>query len=214
MSNESVGSNFNSEVFAQTRQQTIEVVRLCASKIEAGMSEADGHAILQETLKSFNCERLWHPSKVRFAENTLKTFREISRPDITIQKGDVFFFDIGPVFKGHEGDYGETFVCGGGNHALTKNCKDIFDFTATAWKEKSLTGKDLYAVASKKAQEFGLELNLAMDGHRLGDFPHALHFKGGLPDHEGTPISGLWILEIHVRDPKTNRGAFYEDLLQ
>ena len=38
-----------------------------------------------------------------------------------------------------------------------------------------------------KSQEFELELNLSMDGHRIGSFPHGVHFKGGLAEVRLTP---------------------------
>lgn len=213
--NEAVGPQFDLKKFLQARSLAVKIVHECAQKIKAGMSEADGHALLKDLFEKNKSERLWHPTKVRFGVNTLKTFREISEPNIIIQDGDLFFFDIGPVFEGHEGDYGETFVCGQhSQNELAQAAQIVFAATAKAWKDQSLSGAGLYAFAAREAEKLGFELNLDMDGHRLGDFPHALHFKGGLPDHQGIPVADLWILEIHLRDRVKNRGAFFEDLLQ
>lgn len=213
-SNENVGNSFQIEKFLAARERSIAMVRDCAQKIRPGMSEEQGHQILKDALADHQCERLWHPSKVRFGVNTLKTFREKSEPDTLIQAGDLFFFDIGPVFDGHEGDYGETFVCEKGDSKLADAAQEVYQKSAKAWRESNLTGAALYKYAAECANNLGYELNQDMDGHRLGDFPHALHFKGGLPEHEGVPVPGLWILEIHLRDSKTNRGSFFEDLLQ
>lgn len=214
ISNEAVGPNFDLAKFKIARDRSVKLVHDCAKKIQVGMSEEDGHEILKQALEVHGSEKLWHPSKVRFGVNTLKTFREKSEPGVKLAKGDVFFFDIGPVFNGHEGDYGETFICGEETNLAASASKIVFDKTAEFWRETKQTGKALYDFASAKALELGFELNLDMDGHRLGDFPHALHFKGGLPDHEGTPVPGLWILEIHLRDLKSKRGTFFEDILQ
>ena len=54
---------------------------------------------------------------------------------------------------------------------------------------------------------------MSMNGHRLGDFPHALHYKGKLSDFSEAPFPNLWVLEIHLIDEKINRGAFFEDIL-
>jgi hypothetical protein len=56
-------------------------------------------------------------------------------------------------------------------------------------------------------------LNLGAPGHRLGDFPHAVHKAGKLAVAEFQPSSGLWVLEIQIRHPELPIGAFYEDLL-
>ena len=213
--NENLGERFNLDHFLAAREGAIKIVRDVAKKVTVGMSEDEAHQLLKTAFDRNGTQKLWHPSKVRFAANTLKTFREISEPNIKLKKGDLFFFDIGPVINDHEGDYGETFLCQSSESSeLIDASKSVFEQTAKAWKKQGLTGKKLYAFAAEKAQELGFELNLDMDGHRLGDFPHALHFKGGLPDHDAIPKPGLWILEIHLRDPKTNRGAFFEDLLQ
>ena len=49
--------------------------------------------------------------------------------------------------------------------------------------------------------------------HRVSDFPHKVHYKGNLGDQDFTPAPNLWILEIQLRHPTENWGAFYEDLL-
>lgn len=213
INNEAVGPNFDFDKFKIARDRSVQLVHACAKKIQVGMTEEDGHEILKSELAKHGSEKLWHPSKVRFGINTLKTFREKSEPNVVLKKGDVFFFDIGPVFNGHEGDYGETFVCEEESNIAADASKIVFKKTSAFWRETKQTGKALYDFASAEANKLGFELNMDMDGHRLGDFPHALHFKGGLPDHEGTPVPGLWILEVHLRDLKNNRGTFFEDLL-
>lgn len=59
----------------------------------------------------------------------------------------------------------------------------------------------------------GWQLNLDIKGHRVSDFPHAIHRGGDLGDFEHCPNAGLWILEIQIAHPNKPYGAFYEDLL-
>ncbi len=41
----------------------------------------------------------------------------------------------------------------------------------------------------------GYKLNNNMKGHRVGDFPHHVFYKGGLNETEEVPCENLWILE-------------------
>jgi hypothetical protein len=69
-------------------------------------------ALAGRVLEAEGMERIWHPSIVRFGANTLKTFRQRPAPDTVLGADDMFFVDLGPVFDGHEGDVGDTFVTG------------------------------------------------------------------------------------------------------
>jgi hypothetical protein len=50
-------------------------------------------------------------------------------------------------------------------------------------------------------------------GHRVADYPHPSRQAGKLADLDGVPTPSLWILEIQIRHPTRDFGAFYEDLL-
>lgn len=215
MTTENVGSEFNLDLYLKARAKTIEAVHKTAARILPGMTEAEGVAILNEELKALEIEKLWHPTKFRMNSNTTKNFRDIS-DEVVLKASDLFFIDIGPVFYNHEGDYGETFVVGNDevHQKLKKATRDIFNKTQEAWKTKKLTGAELYVFAAAEAEKYHLKLNTNMYGHRLGDFPHALHFKGKLGSLDFSPASNLWVLEIHLLDEKNNRGAFFEDILQ
>lgn len=197
------------------RKKSQEVTQEVASKVWVGMNEEDGLTLLDEVLTQYNVENKWHPNKFRIGKNTLKTFREISNPGITLQENDIFYIDIGPVFDDHEGDYGETFVMGQNQEYL--DIKDasysIFKETVEAFKKDQLTGMKLYQCAQELAKKYGYELNLDVAGHRLGDFPHAIHYKGKLGKIEIVPEGPLWVLEIQIRHPKKDFGAFFEDII-
>lgn len=178
------------------------------------MSEADAIILLNQELDLTGIEKFWHPTKFRMNGNTVKNFRDSSDP-VVLENKDLFFIDIGPVFFNHEGDYGETFVVGTDPELikLKDASKKIFSETQAAWKKENLSGVELYKFANALAQKLNLKLNYNMYGHRLGDFPHALHYKGKLGTLEKSPLPHLWVLEIHVINEAINRGAFFEDIL-
>jgi hypothetical protein len=91
--------------------------------------------------------------------------------------------------------------------------KDIFDEVAAAWRADGLTGQGLYALAEEAARRRGWVLNTAIKGHRVSDFPHAVHYKGKLGTQDFKPAPHVWILEIQLSHPTERWGGFYEDLL-
>ena len=50
-------------------------------------------------------------------------------------------------------------------------------------------------------------------GHRVGDFPHHVFYRGNLKDIPQTVSANRWILEIQLHDRSLQRGAFFEDIL-
>lgn len=214
MTTENCGTHFNLELFLKARTQTIQSVQTAAEKILPGMDEAQALIVLNHELDRAGVEKFWHPTKLRINSNTIKNFRDIS-DDVVLGESDLFFIDIGPVFYNHESDYGETFVIGDDPQLikLQKATKKIFYATQTAWKNQKLTGVQLYEFAHIEAIKYNLKLNSNMHGHRLGDFPHALHYKGNLGTLDFSPAPHLWVLEIHLIDESINRGAFFEDIL-
>ncbi|MGZ3789134.1 MAG: M24 family metallopeptidase [Bacteriovorax sp.] len=214
MTTENLGPNFNLELYLKARAKTIEAVQTAAKNVRPGMNEAQCVAILNLELERLNVEKFWHPTKFRINANTTKSFRDAS-DDLILEESDLFFIDIGPVFGNHEGDYGETFVLGNDPRLshLQMAARHVFEMAQSAWKKDKLTGVELYQFATHEADKLKLKLNSNMYGHRLGDFPHALHFKGKLGTLEMAPAPHLWVLEIHLIDESLNRGAFFEDIL-
>jgi Xaa-Pro aminopeptidase len=160
-------------------------------------------------------ERLWHPTIIRIGENTLKTYRQRSSPDVRLGEDDLFFIDLGLVFEGHEGDVGDTFATGPSpaRRACAEAARSLFGRVAQAWRNEGLSGRALYDFAAGQAQAMGWRFNHAIKGHRLGDYPHSVHKAGDLGTLDGAPSPGLWVLEIQVAHPSEPFGAFYEDLL-
>jgi Xaa-Pro aminopeptidase len=212
---EEVGEKFNTKTYFQVREQTKKLLLELKDQIHPGMKEHKAHEIFNQILKSNKIEKIWHPTKIRFGANTLKSFREPSDEDIVLGTEDLYFIDIGPVIFDHEGDFGETFQTGENRELerLIEASKSLFTLTEKAWREKKLTGSELYSFASEQAIKWGYHLNLHMDGHRIGDFPHAIWSKSGLGEINFTPKEQRWVLEIHLIDKNIQRGAFYEDIL-
>lgn len=181
-----------------------------------GMSEEDGHKILDELMIKYAVEKKWHPSKFRIGINTTKSFKDKSEEMVTLKKGDLLFIDIGPVINDHEGDFGKTFSFGASEEksAIISDLEIIFTKVKEKWKVDKVSGVELYNYAKQIVEDFGYSLNERMKGHRIGDFPHHLYYRGGLNEFEECPVEGLWILELHILSSANTYGAFYEDLLE
>ncbi len=208
------GENFDLSKLISARNIAREITYELSSHIRPGMLETHAHELYKEICKKYPVERQWHPPKLRFGPNTMCNFKDVSVP-YELQEEDIYFIDIGPVVGGHEADYGETFTFGSlyeqKNLALT--AKKIFHEVSEFWKKNRTSGERLYEFAKTRATHYDVILNMGSDGHRIGDFPHHIFFKGGLPETPEQIIPNAWILEIHLFNKDRTFGAFYEDIL-
>lgn len=213
---ESVGSSFNDFDLQNARDKTLEVILRSAKQIVPGMIEKEAKQIIVNIQKSLGAPTSWHPPQIRFGSNTLLTFGRAGEEPKILQENDIYFIDIGPIFKGHEGDVGRTFYVGH-NPLHEKCCKDveaIWNQVYRHWKNHNISGKELYEFADQQAKEFGWILSLEnANGHRIADFPHAAKMRSSIESLVTTPKSNRWILEIQIKHPSESFGAFYEDLL-
>lgn len=211
MSN-AVSEKFNLETFFKARLLALRACDLFNEKLEVGMTEKEGIHLIDEVLSDLGSERKWHPTKFRFAKDTNKSFRDKSELESGIKEGDYYFLDIGPVFNGHEADIGRSFgfKC---DNPLALKAENIFKKLERIWKSEKINGASLYDRALKICEEEEVVLNPKMAGHRLGDFPHALQYKGSLESFLEYPIENLWVLEIHILNKEGSLGAFFEDIL-
>lgn len=212
---EAVGPIYNIDAMRRAQANTWKAIETLSALIKPGMHEADAVALGKQVLADLDMQRIWHPLLVRFGANTLKTFKQRSEGDPVLGENDIFFIDMGAVWEGHEGDAGETFVTG--NDPEMKACaeaaKTLFERVQAKWKNEQVAGLELYRYAQEQAKDMGWVLNLDIKGHRVSDFPHAIHRGGDLGDFDHYPNKGLWILEIQIAHPSKAYGAFYEDLL-
>ena len=212
---EAVGQAYDPALMLRARERSWAVLQGIRERMQPGINEEEARAAAAEVFRTHGLERLWHPVVIRIGANTLKTFREPSDPALRLGADDIYFIDLGLVFDGHEGDVGDTFATGAdpAKQACAAAARTLFDEVAAAWRGQGLSGEALYAFAAERAQAMGWRLNHATKGHRVDDFPHAIHKAGDLGTLEQAPSSGLWILEIQIAHPSEPYGAFYEDLL-
>ena len=109
---EATGAPYALELMNYAQARTWEAVEAIAAVIHPGMSESQATALGKRILTELGMERIWHPLLVRFGANTLKAFNQRSDGDPVLGDDDIFFIDMGIVWKGHEGDAGATFTTG------------------------------------------------------------------------------------------------------
>ncbi|MFG6101795.1 M24 family metallopeptidase [Leptothoe sp. EHU-05/26/07-4] len=208
-------ANFSEDLFFASRDRSFEAVRRISRQIQVGMLEEEANEIAIATLQDMGARQNWHQPCVRFGPNTIKTIGADSVSGIRLGENDIYFIDVGPVWGNYEGAAGDTFVTG--ENLILRRCADdvkhIFQAVSDKWKIDALGGDSLYKFAQDIAHQMGWVLNMDLSGHRLGDFPHDVYYKGGLADISFCPSSKLWVLEIQIRHPHRAFGAFYEDLL-
>lgn len=214
-SREAVGQRFDHDLMQHAREKTWAALHGIRERMRPGISEDEAKIEAAKVFRELGFERLWHPVLIRIGANTTKTYRQRSDHSVRLGENDSYFIDLGLVFNGHEGDVGDTFVVGHApeQQACADAARALFGEVAEAWRTQGLSGQALYAFAGARAAAMGWRFNHAIKGHRVSDFPHAIHKGGDLGDLEATPSSGLWILEIQLAHPTEPFGAFYEDLL-
>jgi len=212
---EQTHAGFSVQKMLATRAKAQQAVSRIAAQVQVGMLEEDANQMVVATLQEMGAKQAFHKPYIRFGSNTTKTFGADSDPGIRLGEDDIFFIDVGPVWEGYEGDAGDTFVTG--SDPELKRCatdaKQIFAAVANKWKTEPATGVELYQYAVKMAKDLGWELNLDLGGHRLGDYPSGEHYEGPLSEIAFHPSPNLWMVEVHIRHPEQQFGAFYEDLL-
>lgn len=213
------------------KSQIIEAVRQAAIVTEAmlddfvsrqlkpGVTESEMTKTLLELAETRHARVQWHKPYVRFGSNTLLTYRDKSPEDLTFQENDLCFIDFGPVIESaigrFEGDVGKTWAIGNNTeHAkIAATCEELFFEGCREYREKQLTGMELYAWLEKETEKRGFETNLPDAGHLIGEFPH-LRWKSGLANYPEVPEAGCWIFEVQITHSEKPFGAFYENLLE
>ncbi|HET6804849.1 MAG TPA: M24 family metallopeptidase [Frateuria sp.] len=215
MNREAVGRRYDGVLMQRARERSWVVLHEIRQRLRPGIGEDEAKAVAGEIFLRHGVERLWHPPIIRIGANTTLTYRQRSNPDVRLGEEDICFIDLGLVFDGHEGDVGDTFAIGAAPRyaACAEAARTLFGEVAGAWRNQGLSGRALYGFAAERAQAMGWRFNHAIKGHRLGDYPHAVHKAGDLGTLEDTPSAGLWVLEIQIAHPTEPFGAFYEDLL-
>ncbi len=212
---EGTGAKYSIDRLMDVRARTRKAVHLIADEVKPGMAEEEAKSIAKTILSDLEMRRGWHHIIVRCGSNTTKDFMERSEPGVVLGEDDIFFVDVGPIYRGTEGDAGDTFVFGHDpDHIRAKReVRMIWDRVREKWFAEGVTGRELYDYAIGVTEGMGWKLNMDLSGHRLSDFPHSAHYDGPLAEVEFRPNPNLWVLEIAIAHPDRNFGAFYEDLL-
>lgn len=212
-----VGPHYSRDSFKISQKKGWEILFQLKEKIQAGMTEADAREVYKHILKQNKIEKNWHPPKIRFGPNSTKSFKEISDESYILKCDDIFFLDIGPIIDGYEVDVGKTFQIGNVNNSYLKIISDgeeIFQITKNKFISEDLKGPDLYLFAESEAKKRGWTMiDEGANGHRVGDFPHHVYYKGSLKGFTEKLVPNLWILEIQLTDANKNFGSFTEDVL-
>lgn len=211
---ERVSPRFTMDGILRARRRSLTAVREIAALIQPGMTTREAITAADAHLRRMGASHNWHPTYVRFGADTQSPAVHPTDFQRRLGDKDMFVVDIGPVWDGYEGDYGDTFVVGADadRQRCAEAARQVFARTREAWLQ-GLSGAALYDRAEAYAREHGCELVREIPGHRVADFPHALYGKHQLADADFVPADGIWVLEIQVRDQTLPIGAFYEDVL-
>lgn len=218
---ESVDPKFLVKGLVRARDKTVRVLEEIKSRLVEGMTEDDARKIGLEIFKDAGVTKHWHKPVIRFGPGTALTFHSPLQPAYRLQPNDPYYLDLGPVWPDseldleYEGDYGDTFVFGKNSEAekCAQVARVLFDEGKKLWREKKVTGAELYQYLDRRTTELGYVRLPQVDGHRVGDFPHQKYSKEGLSKVPFVPTDSLWILEIQINDPQNRFGAFFEDIL-
>ena len=211
---ERVGPRFSMTALLEARRRSIEAVNAAAAMLRPGITTGEAIAMIDRQLQAMGSAYNWHPTYVRFGADSVNTWHQPSQRERRLRADDIVVIDVGPVWDGYEGDYGDTFVLGddADHRRCAQAARAVFDAARQAWLG-GMSGKALYAYAETLAHAHGCELVADVPGHRVSEFPHALYGKHRLADVEFVPDDGIWVLEIQVRDRARPIGAFFEDVL-
>ncbi|WP_201205466.1 M24 family metallopeptidase [Pseudomonas sp. S37] len=211
---EKVGPRYSLDGMLAAREQSVRAVAAIASQLQVGMTTAQALEMAAHTLQAMGASHTWHPTYIRFGDDTVRTPRQGIDLQRVLRTTDIVVVDVGPVWDGYEGDYGDTFVFGQHplHHACVKALHEVFDETRQAWS-RGLTGRELYDFAERSAQDRGWQLERNLAGHRIADFPHVLYSQEKLAEVEFVPSEVVWVLEVQLCHPSEPVGAFFEDIL-
>src|SRR5262249_48807520 len=152
------------------RDKTLQVILKSAQLVRPGMTEKEAKLIVQEIQADLGAPKCWHPPQIRFGENTLLSFGKPGKEGVVLGENDIFFFDIGPIFDGHEGDVGRPFTIGA-DPEMRRCCNDaevIWNEVRDHWSTTKVSGRELYNFAKSCASDRGWTLTLEKaNGHRI-----------------------------------------------
>lgn len=217
VSSQGLGESITWDMILAAREKTWHAVHQIAKLIQPGMTERDAIKLANRHFAEAGVRKFWHKTHVRFGKDTIFSFNDpYDQLDLKLQANDIFYLDVGPIWDGIEGDAGASFVLGHDPimQACARDAKLVFDKVRDQWLQTKMTGVELCNFAENYAKELGWLFSPDyVKGHRLSEFPHQIYSKARLSDLDFHPASTCWVLEVQIRHPLLEIGAFYEDLL-
>jgi methionine aminopeptidase len=218
---EAVHPQFIREKLLEAQEKTWKVLHQIRASLKAGMTEDEARHVALKIFLEWGVSKHWHKPYIRFGPGTILTFHDPLQADYRLQVGDPVYIDLGPVWTdsthglSYEGDVGDTFVLGSNPDAehCAATARRLFEEAQQEWREKKLSGEELYRFLKSRASALGYHLVEEVDGHRLGDFPHHKYSKERLKKIQFIPGNAVWVLEIQINHPTLRIGAFFENIL-
>jgi methionyl aminopeptidase len=169
---ERVGEGHDHATLLEARRRTIAAVRDIAACVAPGMTEEEGTELACRALRAHGFERDWAAPYLRFGTNTLRKFGEPSEPGVVLGRDDLWFIDVGPLWRNHECDYADSFATGvdPDRQRIVRDLHAVFERTQAHWRASQATGAELYRFAAAEAAARGWQLDLEMAGTGSASF--------------------------------------------
>ena len=180
--------------------------------IQKGRTEKEVSDDIEHFLKSEG-HKSWHPLVVKAGTNSFKKgVKHI--PHATDAISDLCIVDIGIIINEVEADFAKT-IC------FQESCKNLVSVAQTILKEalqivasKKMSPSELFFWIDQRASDFGYSQICDTAGHRVGKYPTPKSVtKIRANEPQSTFEQGGWMVEIHIGDKNTQRGAFFEDFI-
>jgi hypothetical protein len=213
---------------AETRALQMFAAIEAAGLVRAGVSERQVEDEIKElAFQKFGVTTHWHRRIVRSGPNSITTAGD-HPPVREIERDDIVYLDLGPVFEGWEADIGRSYALGDHprKNALVAELPRQFEKVQAHFRANPhITGAGLYDFAVQSAQDAGWQFGGVIAGHIVSEFAHA-QIPGPkdltriYPDNpepmsnrDGNGRPRHWIGEIHLVERDGSFGGFYERLL-
>ncbi|MBN8553931.1 MAG: M24 family metallopeptidase [Deltaproteobacteria bacterium] len=219
---EKVAATFLREKLLWARERSWNLLDEIRAQLKEGMTERQAFQLAMNLCATSGISKQWHKPVIRFGPGTILTFADELNDQYKLKRGDPIYIDLGPVWADqeygleYEGDVADSFIFDGQN-IEAKKCiaaaREIFRATEEEWMKTKISGIELYNFIKKNVEKRGYKLVEEVEGHRISDFPHHKYSKERLAKINFEPEPLLWVLEIQIKHPSLEIGAFFEDLL-
>ncbi|PWG67903.1 (Fe-S)-binding protein, partial [Enterobacter mori] len=82
------------------REQSVRAVAAVANQLKVGMTTAQALEMAAQTLQAMGASHTWHPTYIRFGDDTVRTPRQGIDLQRVLRTTDIVVIDVGPVWDG------------------------------------------------------------------------------------------------------------------